>query len=119
MSLRPAAIYSAAMKIENPLVSIEVGPRQDAAELYTQLRQVVVEDGKVVKADSAEFVGGGLAELVVVLGSSGMIASVARVLITWINAKKDRTVKINKTELKGYSADDVVRMLVLQVNPKD
>jgi len=36
--------------------------------------------------------------------SSGVVLAVARVLTAWLDERKNRTVKLNGKELRGYSA---------------
>jgi hypothetical protein len=94
---------------EDLLCSIEAAPAEEAELLATNLREADV--GRIIEADSSLFMGTGLAEIIVILGSSGAIAAVARVLVAWLGARKDRVIKINKIELKGYSAAEAIRLL--------
>ena len=93
------------------LCSLEVEPRTELPELAAMMRGAIGLEGRVVESESAAFAGTGIGELILVLGSSGAIAAAAKVLVAWLTARKDRVIKINKTELKGYSVEDAVRLI--------
>lgn len=50
-------------------------------------------------------------QLLLAIGSSGIVAAVAKILVSWINARANRTVRISDTEIQGYSIEQVCHLL--------
>ena len=89
----------------------EVAPADQVTSLVDELRAALAAEGEVTEIESAAFAGLGLSEVIVMLGSSGAAATIAKVAVGWLDARKSRVIKVNKTELKGYSVEDAVKLL--------
>jgi hypothetical protein len=101
--------YNHGVNSQDLFCSIELAPAKDAELVVDNLRAADV--GRVIETASSAFIGTGLVEIIVLLSSSGAIAATAKVLVAWLEAHKERTIKINKVELKGYSEEEAVRLL--------
>src|SRR5437867_2977188 len=99
------------MDTKGVLCSLEVEPRSDVGKLAAEIRAALGPEHQVIESESAAFAGAGTAEIILVLGSSGAVAAAARILVAWVNARKERLIKINKSEFRGYSVEDALRLI--------
>ena len=89
-------------------VVVQVIPTKEIDEL----RLVLTEAGiHVTPLAGRSLDGQTVAEILLALGGSGLIAAAGKVLVTWIKARAGRRVKIGKIDITNYSADDVNQIL--------
>ena len=90
---------------------LQVFPVDEAPHLASLIRSVCSEADKCEETRVSGFEGNQLADIILALGSSGVVLAVARVLTAWLDERKNRTVKLNGKELRGYSAKEVANIL--------
>lgn len=90
---------------------IEGAETVEITELYQQISELIHEENVSI-IPSYSF--NGVNEVVLIIGALGggtATVQLAKVIISWINQKKGRKVKVKGIEINNYSADDVVKIL--------
>ena len=91
-------------------------PDDSTAELEAELTIILgVEDFTVIKSHA--FTGTEEINYILSIGGGVVVTKVAGVISNWISKNKGKSVKIGKTEIKGYSADQIVKILK-EINKK-
>jgi hypothetical protein len=106
------------MNDDRTICTLEIEPSSELSTLAENLRKVLGVDHQIHQSESASFHGSVVYEIVLILGSSGAISAAAKVIIAWLDAGKNRVIKINKNEFKGYSVDDAVRLIQAASNDR-
>lgn len=104
-------MYTAAMDSSGFLCAVELASRTDCSTLAAEIRTILGPPNRVTESESAAFDGSTSAEIILVLGSSGAVTAVAKILVAWLDARKGRVIKINNAEFKGYSVEDAMRLI--------
>ncbi|MDP9343474.1 MAG: hypothetical protein M3Q23_15560 [Actinomycetota bacterium] len=90
---------------------LRVSPLAEAAILHAALQHECREGDQFLSPRTVSFGGDEYAELIMVLTSASAVRAIARVLVAWIKSKRDRVVVLDGQSIRGYSADDVVRIM--------
>ncbi len=84
-------------------IIISLSPLAEAEDIVINIQNSSTQAESYQVSRSASFSGPGFMEIMIVLGTSGTIAALAKILIAWLEAKQKRVVKINGKEIQGYS----------------
>lgn len=91
---------------------VEASPSEEVkSSLIPELTSSCGPSDECLSSNPKGFSGSEITEVVLVLGSSGSIAALSRVLIAWIQEKGHRSVSVDGKQIRGYSAEEVIRIL--------
>jgi hypothetical protein len=102
------------MKEKNTGHLLYFSPIDEEDSVIEEITKLCSEEDTLQTSRGIAFSGGEFREIALVLGTSGAIAAIAKVIVAWLESKKSRVVKINGREIRGYSVEDVVRILEMQ-----
>jgi hypothetical protein len=93
----------------NPIIMTAM-PQIETNQLIEQLQTINVS-GETNSGQSVGFDGTEVTEIILTLGSTVIVPSIAQVLVAWMKVKENRSISIGNIKINGYSSEEVIKII--------
>lgn len=105
------SIHERTSTMSDVAVTLSASTRDEANEIVSLLH-CISDELEISVITSKGFIGiGEITLLISAFGGGVLVGQLAKIIVTWMKRHEGHSVKVGKVEIKGYSVEEVERIL--------